>query len=79
MAQQSDLVSCAMCPLRRLMQETGCADTLSHLFAIRSGPKRFDWSAEESEWIYARDGSRLLDLLQTELTEKLEVEVALKS
>ncbi|CAD6587200.1 MAG: Mitochondrial chaperone Frataxin [Cyphobasidiales sp. Tagirdzhanova-0007] len=40
-----------------------------------SGPKRYDWSSTEETWFYARDNSKMIELLQQELSEKLERKV----
>lgn len=45
----------------------------------RRGPKRYDWSSEEKSWFYARDGTRMLDLLETELSEKLRTSKSFKA
>lgn len=36
-----------------------------------SGPKRYDYNAEEDDWFYSRDGRSLGDLLDTELSAAL--------
>ncbi|KAK9895269.1 Frataxin [Cystobasidium minutum MCA 4210] len=41
-----------------------------------SGPKRYDYSNEDQHWFYTRDGSFLLDLLEKELSDKLETKVS---
>lgn len=43
-----------------------------------SGPKRYDYSAEQNVWYYARDGRRLDHLLNQELTEALNTEVRIQ-
>jgi len=40
-----------------------------------SGPKRYDYTEDGQAWFYNRDGSRMMELLETELTEKLGVPV----
>ncbi|OCH96599.1 Frataxin [Obba rivulosa] len=42
-----------------------------------SGPKRYDYSEEQDDWIYVRDGQSLGDLLNQELSIVLEREVRL--
>jgi frataxin len=42
-----------------------------------SGPKRYDYCATEDEWLYARDGRAMSDLLEDELSRALETKVML--
>jgi len=42
-----------------------------------SGPKRYDYSPSEDEWLYARDGRTMSDLLEDELSRALERKVEL--
>lgn len=42
-----------------------------------SGPKRYDYSEEQDEWIYARDNQTLGDLLNEELSNALERKIDL--
>ncbi|KAJ7630710.1 hypothetical protein FB45DRAFT_748071, partial [Roridomyces roridus] len=37
-----------------------------------SGPKRYDYHAEDKTWVYSRDGQSLPDLLNKELSEVLD-------
>ena len=41
-----------------------------------SGPKRYDYNKQEDVWFYSRDGSRMLQLLEDELSEKLGIKVS---
>ena len=41
-----------------------------------SGPKRYDWI--NGRWLYKRDGSRMDDLLSTELSAKLKTPIKLE-
>lgn len=43
-----------------------------------SGPKRYDYSEADDNWLYSRDGCALGDLLNTELTEALDQNVKIK-
>ena len=45
---------------------------------LSSGPKRYDWSDEQEAWFYARDGSVMLEMLETELSEKLGIKTDLR-
>lgn len=36
-------------------------------FELSSGPKRYDYSPAQDEWVYGRDGRSLNDLLNKEL------------
>lgn len=38
---------------------------------FRSGPKRYDYSDADDNWLYSRDGRALGDLLNAELSEAL--------
>ncbi|KAH9853192.1 Frataxin [Lenzites betulinus] len=42
-----------------------------------SGPKRYDFVPEQDEWVYARDGRSLNDLLKQELSDTLGRDVDL--
>jgi len=42
-----------------------------------SGPKRYDYSEADDDWLYSRDGRALGDLLNDELSKVLEREVDL--
>lgn len=44
---------------------------------MNSGPKRYDYSEERDDWIYARDNQTLGDLLNEELTNALDRKVDL--
>lgn len=41
---------------------------MSRRYLVRSGPKRFDYSLSQKQWIYSRDGTALGDLLREELS-----------
>lgn len=34
-----------------------------------SGPKRFDWDVERSDWVSGRDGQSIKELLDEELSQ----------
>ncbi|KAI5799830.1 arabinogalactan endo-1,4-beta-galactosidase [Geopyxis carbonaria] len=38
-----------------------------------SGPKRYDWDADRRNWVYARDGSGLEELLKEEIGVSFDV------
>jgi len=42
-----------------------------------SGPKRYDYSVSKDEWLYARDGKAMSDLLEDELSRTLDMKVTL--
>ncbi|KAF9455649.1 hypothetical protein BDZ94DRAFT_1286077 [Collybia nuda] len=43
-----------------------------------SGPKRYDYSEVDDNWLYSRDGCALGDLLNAELSEALDQAVNIK-
>lgn len=51
--------------------------TLALTASLRSGPKRYDFVPEQDEWVYARDGRSLNDLLKQELSDTLGRDVDL--
>lgn len=42
-----------------------------------SGPKRYDYSSAHDDWVYARDGRTMSDLLNKELSDVFELELNL--
>ncbi|KAF9821867.1 hypothetical protein IEO21_00297 [Rhodonia placenta] len=42
-----------------------------------SGPKRYDYSAAEDQWVYYRDGQSMGDLLEREISYALDRDVKL--
>jgi frataxin len=44
---------------------------------VISGPKRYDYSATEDEWLYSRDGRAMSELLEDELSRTLGTKVIL--
>ena len=44
---------------------------------MTSGPKRYDYSVSKDEWLYARDGKAMSDLLEDELSRTLDMKVTL--
>ena len=47
-----------------------------HTLSFCSGPKRYDYSNEDQQWFYTRDGSFMLELLEEELSDKLGTKVS---
>lgn len=58
-------------PLRRVPHPTRLTEFSRALTVLRSGPKRYDYTPEEDDWVYSRDGRSLNELLNQELTEVL--------
>ena len=38
-----------------------------------SGPKRYDWDGKQQTWVYARDGSTLVGVLEGEIGVQVEL------
>jgi len=47
-------------------------------WCVISGPKRYDYSPSEGEWLYSRDGGAMRELLEDELSRALETKVTLE-
>ena len=43
-----------------------------------SGPKRYDYSEVDDDWVYSRDGLGLGNLMNTELSKALQQDVDLR-
>lgn len=77
--KQADLalVACQVCLVVTSCTGFMTAHPCITLARTHSGPKRYDYSAAEDQWVYYRDGQSMGDLLEREISYALDRDVKL--